>query len=255
MDSTNALPPCVACVTNIDLEHTEILGSTREAIAFEKASIAKPGGVLVSSVGAPGDPAAQVVRDLAEQHGARFVDAHLAGDATIDERNLHLARALVRELGLPSAPLDDPRALDRARLPGRLERAEFRGLPVVLDGAHVASSLALVLEASPSDPRLERPPTVLFGARPDKDLESLVGALANRVELVLAPRWDERTHAPASIVAAAKRHGIAAQAVDSVDSALELAGQTAAWLLVTGSLHFVGAVRPRLRELQPPFDS
>ncbi len=41
LDATNVVVPCLSVITSISLDHTEILGSTREAIALEKAGIIK----------------------------------------------------------------------------------------------------------------------------------------------------------------------------------------------------------------------
>jgi dihydrofolate synthase / folylpolyglutamate synthase len=43
LDSTNIITPLVSVITNIGLDHTQFLGTTLEAIAFEKAGIIKPG--------------------------------------------------------------------------------------------------------------------------------------------------------------------------------------------------------------------
>ncbi|MBB1192290.1 bifunctional folylpolyglutamate synthase/dihydrofolate synthase [Flavobacterium sp. SOK18b] len=42
LDATNIITPLVSVVTNIGLDHTQFLGNTLEAIAFEKAGIIKP---------------------------------------------------------------------------------------------------------------------------------------------------------------------------------------------------------------------
>ncbi len=42
LDATNVLTPLVSIITNIGLEHTEYLGNTIPAIAYEKAGIIKP---------------------------------------------------------------------------------------------------------------------------------------------------------------------------------------------------------------------
>lgn len=42
LDSTNIITPEVSVITNISLDHTALLGDTREAIASEKAGIIKP---------------------------------------------------------------------------------------------------------------------------------------------------------------------------------------------------------------------
>jgi dihydrofolate synthase/folylpolyglutamate synthase len=43
LDATNIITPLVSVITNIALDHTQFLGSTTEAIAYEKAGIIKPG--------------------------------------------------------------------------------------------------------------------------------------------------------------------------------------------------------------------
>ena len=52
LDSTNIVDGEIAVVTNIALEHTEILGNTRAAIAGEKVGILKPGAVLITTLDA-----------------------------------------------------------------------------------------------------------------------------------------------------------------------------------------------------------
>lgn len=42
LDATNIITPLVSVITNIGLDHTQFLGNTLEAIAFEKADIIKP---------------------------------------------------------------------------------------------------------------------------------------------------------------------------------------------------------------------
>ena len=43
LDATNIITPLVSVITNIALDHTQFLGNTLEAIAYEKAGIIKPG--------------------------------------------------------------------------------------------------------------------------------------------------------------------------------------------------------------------
>jgi dihydrofolate synthase/folylpolyglutamate synthase len=62
LDGTNVLQPRVSIITNVSLDHTEILGDTTAAIARDKAGIAKPGVPLVSDVR---DPDARAVIEAA----------------------------------------------------------------------------------------------------------------------------------------------------------------------------------------------
>jgi dihydrofolate synthase/folylpolyglutamate synthase len=50
LDATNVLRPLVSVITNVSLEHTEILGNTLEKIAWEKAGIIKAGIPCVTGI-------------------------------------------------------------------------------------------------------------------------------------------------------------------------------------------------------------
>ncbi len=63
LDSTNIIHPDLSVITNISLDHTNILGSTLEEIAFEKAGIIKAGVPAV--VGEKEMPSEQVFREKA----------------------------------------------------------------------------------------------------------------------------------------------------------------------------------------------
>src|SRR5690606_40543671 len=49
LDSTNIIIPEVSLITNIGLDHTQILGNSLETIAMEKAGIIKPNVPVVIS--------------------------------------------------------------------------------------------------------------------------------------------------------------------------------------------------------------
>ena len=71
LDGTNVLRPQVAVITNVALDHTEILGDTVEDIARDKAGIAKAGIPLVSFVRDAG--ARAVIERACADAGAPFV--------------------------------------------------------------------------------------------------------------------------------------------------------------------------------------
>jgi dihydrofolate synthase/folylpolyglutamate synthase len=66
LDAVNTVTPVVSAITPISLEHTDVLGSTIEAIAGEKAGIIKP-GVPVVIAPQPAEAAAVFVRVAAER--------------------------------------------------------------------------------------------------------------------------------------------------------------------------------------------
>ncbi|PZR58532.1 MAG: hypothetical protein DLM50_03370 [Candidatus Meridianibacter frigidus] len=87
LDGTNVLVPLASVITNVGLDHMEILGDTLEAIAQDKAGIAKPGIPLVSSVEQSGAKA--IVQARCAEVGAPFVDvaAMVEDVALIQESN------------------------------------------------------------------------------------------------------------------------------------------------------------------------
>jgi len=71
LDSTNICEPIVTAITNIGLDHTEILGGTLELIAREKAGIIKPGIPLINGCTLEGPQ--QVIERIAKKRQAPIV--------------------------------------------------------------------------------------------------------------------------------------------------------------------------------------
>jgi dihydrofolate synthase/folylpolyglutamate synthase len=83
LDGTNVLQPQVAIITNVSLDHTEILGDTTALIARDKAGIAKRGVPLVSNVRDP-DARREIEAECALV-GAPFVS--VADTVTVEPRS------------------------------------------------------------------------------------------------------------------------------------------------------------------------
>jgi dihydrofolate synthase/folylpolyglutamate synthase len=154
LDATNVLDSRVVVLTNVSLEHTDVLGDTRAAIAAEKLAVVHRGATVVL-----GEPEWD---GLARQIGAGLV-------LTPGASNLALARTAAEQfLGRPV----DPAAAQAVRLPGRLER---RGADPeeIWDGAHNLAGVLHLLERLPRGPY-----TVVASILGDKDVDSMLQALA-----------------------------------------------------------------------------
>ncbi|AWB45731.1 bifunctional folylpolyglutamate synthase/dihydrofolate synthase [Paenibacillus sp. CAA11] len=81
MDVTNIVTPIVCLITNIGMDHTDILGDTIEQIASEKAGIIKPGVPVVSCAEQP--EAIQVFKQTA---AAKSSTLYLLGEEFSYER-------------------------------------------------------------------------------------------------------------------------------------------------------------------------
>jgi dihydrofolate synthase/folylpolyglutamate synthase len=84
LDSTNILHPLLSVITNISLDHTQFLGDTLEAIAFEKAGIIKPHvPVVIGESGSEGVKAVFIEKATAVNAPIFFAeDADVLTEAT-----------------------------------------------------------------------------------------------------------------------------------------------------------------------------
>lgn len=268
LDSTNVIQADVAVITNVGLEHTDILGDSVEKIAYEKAGIIKEGAAVVTSL-RPDTGAGAVVYEVARGRGARCYTPSVSPGASIFEENVTLARAALEQLGsrgvlsrVRNAPLCAQDLSDvlagQVQLPGRSERYSIRVpegkalVDVILDGAHVGFALSRTLNDLRSDPRLAKGPIVLLALGSDKDAEAMIAPLAGVASHIVCTTIGSKrpTMDPKRLFETAVARGISAEIVQSPMDGFRRCLQRCAtsWVLVVGSLHLVGAVRKELRE-------
>jgi dihydrofolate synthase/folylpolyglutamate synthase len=276
-DATNVVDGTVSIVTNVALDHTELLGPTREHIAREKAGIVKPGATLVLG---ETDPALYDIfaaenpgtlwlagRDFAVESnvmavGGRLLDLRTPGgryeDIYLPIHGRHQADNFMAALvgteaffGRPVEPDIVAGAAASVSSPGRLEVVRQHPL-VVLDGAkNVAgaqSSSAAVREEFGAAGAHILVVGLLGGKSASEMLEALDAATAQLV--VTCPPPSPRAQPAEEVAAVARSLGCrAVVATGSVPEALELALAEAGeddLVLVTGSLYTVGAARTAL---------
>ncbi|MCP3985486.1 MAG: hypothetical protein GY723_13940 [bacterium] len=276
LDSTNVVEPAVSCITSIELEHTEILGTTLAAIAGEKAGIAKPGVPLV--MGRLHEEAEAVVRSRCEKVGAPWVAlggeieieveeeagpcvavrvrdgelqvrARLGAPGAHQASNAAIALACVLRLGV--VPVERlaalaPQVLEALRLPARIEILGERPW-VVVDAAHTAASAQALGAALARLPH--RQGRFVLSVSTGKDLPAIAQAVLPFADLCLATRAEPVRSMPAEALAAALRTlapQIEVRAVDDPRDALELARAETApddLLCATGSIYLAGIAR------------
>lgn len=103
LDSTNIIKPLVSAITNVQLDHQNILGDTLEEIAAEKAGIIKPGIPVIS--GDENETVKNIIRNKAAQENAPFIDATLLQTklksdlkGNYQEKNIKVVLTLTEEL-------------------------------------------------------------------------------------------------------------------------------------------------------------
>jgi dihydrofolate synthase/folylpolyglutamate synthase len=275
-DATNVVDGTVAIVTNIALDHTELLGPTREHIAGEKAGIVKPGSTLVLG---ETDPALYEIftveqpetlwlagRDYAVESnvmavGGRLVDLRTPGASYegiyLPLHGRHQADNFIAALvgteaffGRPLEPDIVAAAAAAISSPGRLEVVRQRPL-VVLDGAKNVAGAQSSSAAVREEFGAARAHILVVGMLRGKSALEMLEALdAGTARLVVTcPPPSPRAQPAEEVAAVARSLGSRAVATGSVLEALQVALAEAGeddLVLVTGSLYTVGAARTAL---------
>ena len=103
LDSTNIIKPLVSAITNVQLDHQNILGNTTEEIAEEKAGIVKENITIIS--GDENPVVKEIIKQKAFEVKADFIDAtgiktDLVSDlkGNYQKKNIRVVLALVNEL-------------------------------------------------------------------------------------------------------------------------------------------------------------
>jgi dihydrofolate synthase/folylpolyglutamate synthase len=269
LDATTAHPqrPVVG-FGPIGMDHCDLLGDNLAAIAREKAAVMAGARVAISGPQAP--EVAQVLHQEAQRWDCslRWVEP-LATEAQGGPRlglagNLQRSNAAVavamaealHALGWAISPQAIQRGLAAARWPGRLERRQFRGFPLLLDGAHNppgAQALRdeldrLEAEAGAGDGGYLGPRRWLLGMQISKEAPQLLDALLRPGDQVaLVPVPDLPSWSRAELVAARPQLAPQLREVATPDEGLEwLVASPGPLPVVAGSLHLLGAVIPHL---------
>jgi dihydrofolate synthase / folylpolyglutamate synthase len=222
LDATNVLRSPVQVLTNVALDHTDVLGETREAIAAEKLAVVQPGAIVVL-----GEPEWE---GLARENGASAV-------VVAGRSNLALALAAAESF---LGRVVDPGPAERVQLPGRFERRGESPLEI-WDGAHNPAGLGHLLPRLPSH-RFVVVASIL------REPEAMLAALSAVGDVLVATRSSNPRALPAEDLAhlGAPYFGHVETVGDPRAArarALELAGPEGA-VLVTGSLYLLADLSP-----------
>lgn len=276
LDGTNVLSPQVSVITNVGLDHTDVLGDSLEDVALDKSGIAKRGVPLISDVrdssarrqieltcaqvGAPFlsvRDLVQVVARPGEPYGQSFVletpqgryELSLPVLGAFQQRNAATAVLALEQLreGLRPTREQIESAMSRLMIPGRMEF--FPSHPsVVFDIAHnpdkVRSLVDALLETFP-----ERRFTAVVAIGESKDAKGILRELARLPANFIFSSFEATGRAamrPSWLASVAADLGASTRAVSDPVEAFSIARRNAGAdnvILVTGSTYVVGTLR------------
>jgi len=278
LDSTNVIEPEIAVITNIGMDHMDILGDTLEKIAGEKAGIIKPGIPVVIGAAGPETKPVFLAKALQENSPILFGEdrytllaSQISGDRLavtlggpgapagityqLDLTGLYQAKNLVTVLTTIDLLrhrflLSEEKtfeALSHVRLltgfHGRWEVIGHRPL-IVLDVAHNIDGIGQVVRQLEHTvfQRLH----IVFGMVRDKEIDRVLEALPAGATYYFTKAQIPRALPADQLRDRAQAFNLAGDAYDEVNKALDAARSNATeedMILVCGSVFVVGEVR------------
>lgn len=134
-DATNVIsPPAASAITNIDYDHTHILGKTLNKIAWDKAGIIKKGSKFFTSEERP--RLIKLFKKICTSVGANF--NQIATNTNYQVLNTNLAKEIGKSIGLKESAME--KGIANTKLPARFEVMQKKPMAIV-DGAHNRSKM------------------------------------------------------------------------------------------------------------------
>ncbi|MDR1761594.1 MAG: bifunctional folylpolyglutamate synthase/dihydrofolate synthase [Bacteroidales bacterium] len=225
LDSTNVIEPLVSVITNIGLDHTNLLGNTLEEIAGEKAGIIKPNTPCI--IGEQHDETEHVFEDIARKNNAPLLFASIdyaiksshndrwhenfsvirRGEllyknlqselqGTYQRKNICTVAAVCDELIRQGVRISSQnfaaglaRVVENTGLMGRWHIVHRNPL-VVCDTAHNADGIAAVMQQLIAEARADI--HIVWGMVNDKDVTTIVPLLPQHAQYYITQAHIER---------------------------------------------------------------
>lgn len=255
LDATNVIKPLISVITNVDMDHMNILGDTIEAIALQKAGIIKDKTPVFTMESKSN--VLDVIKQVSLEHhttlteltvpdyqrigkeyhfmaaGIPFV---LNNTAVYQVANASLAAHVLKFLDISDAAIK--KGIESTQWAGRFEEVQSG---VYLDGAHNkmgVHQLALSMDSLP------RPWILVFTALQDKDHQEMVSELESIFDEVIITQFDFYRAASAIELAGGRDVIIEEDYKKAIDKGIVLKKDGVC--LITGSLYFVSEARAYL---------
>jgi dihydrofolate synthase/folylpolyglutamate synthase len=275
-DSTNVIDGVVSVLTNVDLDHTAVLGTTIAAIASDKVGIFRADAIaIVATTNA-------IVVEIAQRRTAELgAELWLLGDTFALEQNelalggraitlrtpfaryeeilvslhgihqgVNAATAIVaaeaflgRALGEETVTL----TLANARMPGRMELVSRKPM-IVVDGAHNPAGVKALVATLDGAFHVAGERRCVLGMLSGRDIDDMVEPLVSLgfTEFHCCAPHSPRAVPASEVANAVRRHGGVAYEHPSATAALAHARERSTdedLIVVAGSLYLVAEVR------------
>lgn len=259
-DPTNTInKPLVSVITQVGMDHTDVLGKTIIKIAGEKAGIIKHGVPVVSQTMEL--PVKNILSGTAKEKGCEFIDVSFKLDqyrkyklgmkGKYQLANAATAVEAIRAACINVTEKSIKKGLQKAVYPGRFEILDMNPYWII-DGAHNPDAIQNLTETYNvfAKENKIRKTLLIFGCMKDKNynrmiqilIENLRGCTFSTVNID-----DERAEDSVTLGKIFTDRGRSCTCYESVEEAIiEATNMNFECVLATGSIYLAGAVREHL---------
>ena len=275
-DSTNVVDGDVTVLTNVDLDHTAVLGDTVAQIARDKVGIFRPeaiavlattNAIVVEIAAAKANELGATLWALSESFALESNELAVGGrsitlrtpyeryeDVLLSLHGIHqgvnAATAIVAAEAFLGRALGEDvvrGTLGSARMPGRMELVARHPM-IVVDGAHNPAGVAALCATLDGAFHVEGERRCVLGMLTGRDLDDMVEPLValGFTEFLCAAPHSPRAVTASDVAAVVRRHGGVASEFPSVGAALAHARERSGdddLIVAAGSLYLVAEVR------------
>ena len=239
-DSTNVIIPEISIITNVSLEHENILGDLKN-IAINKAGIIKKNIPVVT--GATGEPL-KIIREVAKKNNSELYEVTTPSEVEINLSGEY--QKINAAVAIQAAKLLN---IDEKIIRAGLKQVEWAGRfeilnGVIIDGAHNphgAAALRASLDKNfPTGKRIW-----IFGALADKNFGKMIEILFRADDFVIVtPPYSERAATVKTLCDVLTSRRIENLGVKNLPDAVRvLKNMKAEVKIISGSLYLIGAAR------------
>ncbi len=257
LDATNIIEPCISLITNIGMDHMDVLGDTYEKIAYEKAGIIKDEVDIITTetkkecldvflkqanLHQANMFQVKIPSCMDHEHGIHFqyqeYDIHLHSNAVYQIANASLALETILQLKEKNIiKIEEHCILNgllQAEWKGRFEIVQQNPL-VIIDGAHNPDGIRALCDSLQGYRNI----AVLFSALKDKKFEEMIDILETITKDLTITHFENSRSMDLSVLQ--KREHV--KIIEDYHKALEEMLKKDKTIVITGSLYFISEIR------------
>lgn len=263
LDTTNVIfrSPTVRVITDIGLDHTELLGNTLTEITQEKAGIIHQNDLVVMNRQTP-DVEVAVQQQTDAQHAQLLITSPIIDDflkilPDFQQRNWTLAYCAVeKRLALDEKPSLPKEVLEKSvhiTIPGRLEKRNVDGVNIIFDVAHNPQKIRALIDSLRKLYPDKKPIFVVaFGQNKHSSLAGSLAIIDNLAQLAYATTFSanygkNHRHVPPETIQHLMKSSakIEQNPATALAKAINKARQLDTYVVVTGSFYLVSEFAAR----------